>query len=135
VGRAMSAPTTTRRRWPSLVLLALVFLSGSIVGGGVASVLIGRRLQTPDEDVDVLVADQLGAELDLSPAERGRLRGHLSRRRERLHAIREEAERRQEAELDGLAADLGDGLRPDKAERLEQKLRDMRQRLHRPRRR
>lgn len=127
----MSAPLGAPRRWPSLVLLGIVFLSGAVVGGGAASVYIARRWQAPDEQVDVLVADRLGAELDLSADERGRLKRSLSRRRERLRAIRDEASQREQAELDVLAEELERELRPDKARRLKQRIREVRQRLGR----
>jgi len=94
-----------RRRWLSILLSLIVFLSGVVIGGGGALLVVRnqvlRAIHHPEQTPPRMAA-RLGRRLGLSPEQVQRVEEILRARQARVQAIRAEVQPRLEGELTGL---------------------------------
>ncbi|MBI2195263.1 MAG: hypothetical protein HYU36_25055 [Planctomycetes bacterium] len=132
-----SAPTTeTRltplskpRRWKTLFLATVLFLSGIALGGGAAVWLIRRQviyaLHHPEE-APGRILPILRRRLDLTDDQARKVKEILHRRQASLQDIRREVQPRVEAELDLVEKEVADVLDDGQKEKWHKNLRSLR---------
>ena len=120
------SPSPRRRSWRPIVVCAILFLCGVVVGAGVATVVTLRvvkhhfrqRLHHPDRFVD-RATRRLTRRLDLSEEQSDQVRGVLRKHHESLLVLRREVQPQFEAKLAGMKKDVKALLTPEQAEQFE----------------
>lgn len=86
-------PPPKRRLWLTALLMAILFLSGAVCGGGVTAILLVRqarqRIQNPQERPQV-GARWMARQLDLTPQQVEQVREILQRQAQDLQRMRQE---------------------------------------------
>ena len=100
-------------RWRAVVLSAVLFVSGALVGGGAAVHVLRhevlRQIQHPDELVSLL-GDHLVCKMSLSDEQGRDVRAILARHQAAFRRMRTEVQPRVETQLDALRADVAAAL-------------------------
>ncbi|MHB1035751.1 MAG: hypothetical protein ACYC35_12870 [Pirellulales bacterium] len=107
-----------KRRWLRLVLMAIIFLSGVVIGAGSSVLFVHHRMvqvfQHPDQERERLVA-AVRRHLGLSDEQTEKVERIFLKRQAALEAIRRDMHPRIAAELDGLDRDMTAVLDADQA--------------------
>lgn len=118
VNPSSALPRPAGRRRTVLIGLA-IFVCGCLAGAGV-TVLAARRIVhhalAPSEEISGRLSGRMARRLDLSAEQERQVRSILSRRRERMMALRGEFRPRMEAELAGVREEVG-GMLDERQER------------------
>jgi len=116
-------------RWLSVLLAVSLLLSGMVIGAGLATIVIVKRIQhglTHPETFPAAAAGKLRRVLDLTPGQVQAVEAILRRRQASLQEIRMEFRPRLESELDEIGRQIAEVLKPDQAARWEIWLRQKR---------
>ena len=109
-----------RRRWVSVLLGLILFLSGGLIGSGLTARAIIRgaqhRLHHPEE-FPARATARLRRSLDLSDAQAAAVESVLRTRQAAIQEIRRDFQPKIEAEIDKLGTDVAGVLTPDQAAR------------------
>ncbi len=104
-----SLPAAPRRRWRSLLLALLIFVSGLIVGGGLTLIRVRHgalwAIHHPEE-APPRIAAHLRWKLGLSDEQTEQVEQIVRKRQQALQAIRREVQPRVTAELDRVEAEI-----------------------------
>lgn len=118
-----------RRRWIRLVLYAVIFLSGSVVGvGGTLLIVRARALHAvhhPEEMPD-LIAHRLQRLLALDDEQTRRVMQILGERQQALQEIRRKYQPEAEAELDKVEEQISDILNDKQREKWQERFQTLR---------
>jgi hypothetical protein len=102
-------PAPRPRRWRSLLLALLIFVSGATVGGGLTLIRVRHgmwwAIQHPEE-APPRIAAHLRGKLGLSDDQTEQVEAIVRKRQRALQAIRREVHPRVMAELDRVEADI-----------------------------
>jgi len=104
-------PAVARRRtWVSVLLTAIIFISGLVIGAGGALIAVRREMlhvvHNPQE-APRRIAAHLQSKLGLSDEQTRQVEGVVRQRQAALQAIRREVQPQVEAELDLAADEIG----------------------------
>jgi hypothetical protein len=110
-------PVTARRSTLlSLVLAALVFAGGAVVGGGVTMVVVGKRLQEAAQKPELMprrMADRLERKLGLDRTQRDQVERVLERHNSEFMGIRRDSHKRMRSPLQRMTKDIERELSPE----------------------
>jgi hypothetical protein len=120
-----------RRRWLTIVLVLIVFVSGVVVGAGGATLVIVRRTQQAIQHPEIQserLAERLTRRLKLRAEQATQVRAILTRRQQALLRIRAEAQPRVRAELMSVRDEVGGVLDSTQRARWDALFEDLSQR-------
>ena len=118
-----------RKRWITVLLSALIFLGGGVVGAGIAAVHLSRQareaLQHP-ELAPKRIAARLERRLDLDADQAARVEQVVSDHQQRLMDVRGDFLEAAQPEFDALERDIAAVLTPEQSLAFERQVRGLR---------
>ena len=109
-------PTTTRHRWPRLLMLLLIFVCGGIVGAVGGSVWMRERMiammQHPEQVPDRILP-RIRSELALTDDQARRVEEIVRRRHSLMESLRAETYPKQMTEFKAMHKEVADILTPE----------------------
>ena len=110
------APPKPRRHWLRILLVLVVFLSGSIVGSGVTVMAMLHRARTlaqHPEFIPARLAERIRNRVGLTPEQTAQVRQILIRRQKAINEIRQDVRPQVARELDGSYEEISAELTPE----------------------
>lgn len=118
-----------RRRWLSIVLALVIFVSGVLVGGGVTVLVAVRQIRDviahPERAPDRIVA-RLHSKLKLNDQQTKQVEQIVKRRQAALIEIRRTVQPQVLEQLDQFEREVADVLKPDQKQRWHELLANLR---------
>ena len=118
-----------RRRAVPILLVAVVFLSGLVIGGALTPFLIhrfGPAFFPRPSEMPRRLTEEMRRDLDLTDEQTQEIRAVLDREHEKIEALRADVDSRVEQMMDAFRADIIALLTPEQAERWTRRFDEMR---------
>jgi len=121
-----SAPAAPRRGrvWITVLVCALIFGFGGVVGAGITAIRAGRQARAALEHPDLLpvrVAHRLRGRLDLDDAQERQVEEIVRRHYPAIQQARERLLADLDPELDAIGSEIAALLAPDRARRFQER--------------
>lgn len=126
---ATPLPMPRRRRWLSWLLAVVIFVSGVVVGGGLAVALIHNRVLAAlhhPEQAPERITQRLRRTLSLSDEQTAQVQAILHKRQQTLQEIRRRVQPEVETQIDEVEREVADVLTPEQRERWHRLLEQLR---------
>lgn len=113
-------PARHRRRWVTALFVALVFISGVLVGGAGVVLFVARQARHaqlhPNEIPDRVTA-RLARKLDLTESQQAQVKSIFLSHRDRIAEIRRDVQPRVERELSDIRSEIAVALTDEQREK------------------
>jgi cytoskeletal protein RodZ len=112
-----------RRRWLTAVLVLVVFLAGTFVGGAITLKVIVYRVRQAmlhPEQLPANLTTRLTRRLDLDPAQASQVKAVITTRLDHIQAIRKKVQPDMDAEITGIHDDINEILTPKQQEKWDE---------------
>lgn len=123
------------KKWRMWTVIAIVFISGAVVGSGVTGFYVKHRvrgiLHGDPSAVKIMIMKELTDELKLTPDQQGEIAGIVERTQLRVRELRMQYRPRMDAIINDGFADMKKGLSPEQQKKLEELHEKMKLRFHR----